>query len=946
MMLRALAATLMLLLSFVGSPAATGAQESDGASIQVESTVSPEEGAPGTQVTISSVITITSESADANSEDSGVAWTTTLLLPEGLAIFNVDCVDTTGTSCEVDLDPESGLVTITGAVEEDSLGEDAEARVFTIATVDLEAEASSELSIESCATLASASGTPAAESESATPDATSCAGERETLSILVAAEPAATEEPAEEPAATPEPTEEPTATAVPTEEPTEAPTATTVPTEVPTETPEPTATAVPTEEPTETPEPTATAVPTEEPTETPEPTATAVPTEEPTETPEPTATAVPTEEPTEVPTATTVPTEVLTEEPTEEPTATAVPTEEPTATTVPTEEPTATPTEEPTATTVPTEEPTATTVPTEEPTATTVPTEEPTATPESTATTVPTEEPTATTVPTEEPTATTVPTEEPTATTVPTEEPTATPESTATTVPTEEPTATTVPTEEPTATTVPTEEPTATTVPTEEPTATPEPTATTVPTEEPTATTVPTEEPTATTVPTEEPTATTVPTEEPTEAPTETPEPTATTVPTEEPTATTVPTEEPTATTVPTEEPTEAPTETPEPTATTVPTEEPTIAPAAVIEPTVEIESEVSPDGDEVTISSVITLDTSAAEPGQDLTFTFNETVPEGLTIDDAVCPAVEGVTCEVAIDDETGVVTVSGTVDEDAVGETLSVQLDVTTSVDEETELGDSLSVEICSGTSEGDSCAADDAPTENVEVTLEAPEPTAAPVADVEPTVEIESQVAPGGDEVTISSVITVDTSSAESGQDLTFTFNETVPEGLTIDDAVCPAVDGVTCEVTIDEAAGLVTVTGTVDEDAVGGTLSVQLDVTTSVDEESDLAAGDTLTVDICTGGSEGTSCTADDAATENVELTLQSSVDNVEPTASSRSNSIYDSLNRASTPTLGLPSTGHPTDAAGSSTLPLILGGGALLILAIGCGLAWQPRRTTR
>ena len=682
-MVRALATILLLLLSFGGPLAAASAQESDGASIQVESTTSPEEGTPGTQVTITSVITITSESADDSQDDGGVSWTTTLQLPDGLAIFNADCVDATGTSCEVELDTGSGLVTVTGEVEEDSLGEEAEARVFTIATVDLEAEASTDLTVETCATLATTSGTPAAESDAGTPaaaEATPCAGETETLSILVAGEPTET--------------------------------------------------------------------------------------------------------------------------------------------------------------------------------ATEVPTDEPVATPE------------------------------------------ATPE--------------------------PTEEPT------ETPAATPEPTAT----EEPTATTVPTEEPTATAVPTEEPTATTVPTEEPT--------------------ATTVPTEEPTATTVPTEEPTAAPTETPEPTATTVPTEESTVAPAAVIEPTVEIESEVSPDGDEVTISSVITLDTSDAEPGQDLTFTFNETVPEGLTIDDAVCPAVEGVTCEVAVDEETGVVTVTGTVDENAVGETLSVQLDVTTSVDEETELGDSLSVDICSGTSEGDSCAADDAPTENVEVTLQAPEPTEAPVAVIEPTVEIESEVSPGGDEVTISSVITLDTSAAEPGQDLTFTFNETVPEGLTIDDAVCPAVEGVTCEVAVDEETGVVTVSGTVDEDAVGETLSVQLDVTTSVDEETEL--GDSLSVDICSGTSDGDACAADDAPTESIEVTLQTPdeeaegpVDTEEPTASSRSNSIYDSLNRASTPTLGLPSTGHPGDGGYSTNgnLALMVGGGALLILAIGYGVARLPsRRSTR
>jgi type VI secretion system secreted protein VgrG len=226
----------------------------------------------------------------------------------------------------------------------------------------------------------------------------------------------------------------------------------------------------------------------------------------------------------------------------------------------------------------------------------------------------------------------------------------------------------------------------------------------------PTAT--PTPEPTATATP--EPTATATP--EPTATPTATPEPTAT--PTPEPTATATPTSEPTATPEPTA------TATPEPTATI----EPTPTEAASTELTIDVTSAEITDqsflGDELTIASTILIETGAAsdDDSAEVIWSVTEQIPEGLVIRDVTCADSPGTSCEVEFDAMTNLVTVTGTIDEDAVGKPVEVRLEIETGVTVDFDRSSRLEIETCvadTGSSvlatlTGDACSSEEASTE----------------------------------------------------------------------------------------------------------------------------------------------------------------------------------------------------------------------------------------
>jgi len=351
------------------------------------------------------------------------------------------------------------------------------------------------------------------------------------------------------------------------------------------------------------------------------------------------------------------------------------------------------------------------------------------------------------------------------------------------------------------------------------------------------------------------------------------------------------------------------------------------------------------------------------------------EQVPEGLVIRDVTCAETPGTTCEVEFDEATNLVTVSGTIDEDAVGEPVEVQFEIETGVTVDFDPSSTLEVETCvtdAAGSDTGACAEDQ---ETAELTFELaatpsiarlPAPTTAPVqeataeqteeametamAEATGTVEPTPTRAPStelliditsaeitdqsflGDKLTVASTILIETGGVSDDEDaeVIWSVTEQIPEGLLIRDVTCIESAGTSCEVEFDEATNVVTLTGTIDEEAVGEAVEVRLEVETGVTVDFDRSSE--LEIETCvtdTGSSitarlSGDACTSERASTElTVEL--------------------------AATPSLGrLPGTGQSAGAADSDStgaVPVAVAGALVssLLLAAALGVIWRGRR---
>jgi len=370
--------------------------------------------------------------------------------------------------------------------------------------------------------------------------------------------------------------------------------------------------------------------------------------------------------------------------------------------------------------------------------------------------------------------------------------------------------------------------------------------------------------------------------------------------------------------------------------------------------------------GDELTIASSILIETGAAGDADsaEVTWSVTEQVPEGLVIRDVTCAESAGTSCEVEFDETTNLVTVTGMIDEDAVGEPVEVRLEIETGVTVDFDRTSELDIQACvAGTSTltEETCANDEASTE-VTIDLEAApslgrlpavERTSTPEADSEttpesmetaeadestPTREASSELSIDvtsaeitdqsflGDRLTIGSSILIETGAARGNEDseVTWSVTEQVPEGLVIRDVTCVDPGGTSCEAEFDAATNLVTVTGTIEEDAVGEPVEVRLEIETGVtvdfDRTSDLEIETCVTdTSFSAATPTGDACAGDEAGTElTVEL--------------------------AATPSLGrLPATGlspEPTGTDPAGVVPMVVAGALLLTIAL--GFVWRAR----
>jgi hypothetical protein len=312
-----------------------------------------------------------------------------------------------------------------------------------------------------------------------------------------------------------------------------------------------------------------------------------------------------------------------------------------------------------------------------------------------------------------------------------------------------------------------------------------------------------------------------------------------------------------------------------------------------------------------------------------------------------------------------TNLVTVTGTIEADAIGEPVEVQLEIETGVTTAFDRTSELEITTCvtEDGSEADSCADEEASADlTVDLVatpslgrLPAPDGAATPDATDEvdatdeadateetdtPSSELTIDITAAeitdqsflGEELTIGSTILIESGGADDGAEVVWSVTEQVPAGLVIQDATCVSSAGTSCEVTFDQATNLVTVSGTIEEDAVGEPVEVRLEietgVTTAFDRTSDLEI-QTCVTDAEGGDGEGTptagGACADEATTADLTVEL------------------------AATPSLALlPETGQApgTPERGSAgTLPLMLAGAlALMALGVTGGMMWRSRRT--
>jgi len=353
------------------------------------------------------------------------------------------------------------------------------------------------------------------------------------------------------------------------------------------------------------------------------------------------------------------------------------------------------------------------------------------------------------------------------------------------------------------------------------------------------------------------------------------------------------------------------------------------------------------------------------------------EQVPEGLVIRDVTCMESPGTSCEVEFDEATNLVTVSGTIDEDAIGEPVEVRFEIETGVTVDFDTSSALEIETCvtdAAGSDAGACANDQARTEltvelaatpgiarlpaptttpaleaTVEQTEEAMETaTAEATGPVEPTptrapstellIDITSAEITDqsflGDRLTVASTILIETGGVSDDDDaeVIWSVTEQIPEGLVIRDVTCIDPAGTSCEVEFDEVTNVVTVTGTIDEEAVGEAVEVRLEVETGVTVDFDRSSELELETCVTDTGSSITARLSGDACTNeraSTELTVE----------------------LAATPSLGrLPGTGQSagtadSDSTGAVPLGVALLGALLssLLLAAALGVIWKGRR---